>query len=81
MKKEKILQWLDELADKNPDNYQEYFYDDVRNYITQIDDTSEKARKLFKCKNKEEVKEWLDGICGYIVMNIDIEFLIQEYFQ
>ena len=26
MKKEKILQWLDELANKNPENYQEYFF-------------------------------------------------------
>ena len=31
MKKEKILQWLNELADKNLDSYQEYFYYDVRN--------------------------------------------------
>ncbi len=81
MQKEIIITWLNELADGNPQNYQEYFYDDVRNYVLWNEDSSAKIKDLFKCKNKESVKKWLDGVCGYLTMNLDVEPLIQEYFQ
>ncbi len=81
MEKEIILNWLNELADDNPQNYQEYFYDDIRNYILESDDPSEKMKKLFECKDKEAVKIWLNDVCEYLTMNLDVESLIHEYFQ
>ncbi len=81
MQKEIIINWLNELADNKPQNYQEYFYDDVRNYVLQNENSSAKIKKLFECKNKEAVKKWLDDVCGYLTMNLDIEPLIQEYLQ
>lgn len=81
MQKNKILKWLNELADDNPQNYQGYFYDDIRNYVLQNEKSSIKMKNLFKSKDKKSVKKWLDDVCGYITMNLDIESLIHEYFQ
>ncbi|KKQ21074.1 MAG: hypothetical protein US35_C0030G0002 [Parcubacteria group bacterium GW2011_GWA2_37_10] len=81
MQKEIILNWLDELANNNPQNYQEYFYDDTRNYVLQNENSSEKMKKLFECKDKKAVKKWLDDVCGYLATNLDTESLIHEYFQ
>ena len=83
MQKEIILDWLNKLADEEPQNYQEYFYDDIRNYILQneSDDLSEKMKNLFECKDKEAVKKWLNDVCGYLTLNLDTEHLIQEYLQ
>jgi len=76
-----ILNWLNELADKDPQDYQEYFYDDIRNYVLQNEDLSARIKKLFKCKDKKAVKEWLDDVCGYLIMKLDTESLIHEYLQ
>lgn len=81
MQKEIILNWLNELADDNPQNYQEYFYDDIRNYVLQNEDLSVKIKELFECEDKEAVKKWLNDVCGYLTMNLDTENLIQEYLQ
>jgi len=81
MQREIILNWLEELADSNPQNYQEYFYDDIRNYVLQNESSSGKMIKLFECKSKEQVKGWLEDACSYLTMNLDIESLIHEYFQ
>lgn len=81
MQKEIILNWLNELADDNPQNYQEYFYDDIRNYVLQNEDSSVEMKKLFDCKNKEAVKKWMGNVCGYLIMKLDTESIIHEYFQ
>lgn len=81
MQKEIIINWLNELADEDPQNYQKYFYDDIRNYVLQNEDSSAKMKDLFVCTNQEAVKKWLDNVCGYLTMNLDTESLIHEYFQ
>lgn len=81
MQKDKILKWLNELADDNPQNYQEYFYDDIRNYVLQNEDSSKKMENLFESKDKKAVKEWLNDVCAYLTMKLDTESLISEYFQ
>jgi hypothetical protein len=80
MKKEKIINWLDELADENPNNFHEYFYDDVRNFVIDQESESEKMKILFQCKNKEEIKRWLNEVSGYIVMKLDTDLLLSNYF-
>ena len=81
MQKEIIINWLNELADNNPQNYQEYFYDDIRNYVLQNEDSSARMKDLFMCEDKEAVRKWLNDICEYLTMNLDTESLIHEYFQ
>lgn len=81
MQKDKILNWLNDLADDNPQNYGEYFYDDIRNYVLQNEDSSIKMKKLFKSKDKKAVKKWLNDVCSHLIMKLDTESLIHEYFQ
>ena len=80
MNKEKIINWLNELADENPKNFSEHFYDDVRNFVIDQEPEAEKTKNLFQCKNKEEVKKWLDDASGYIVMKLDTDLLLENYF-
>jgi hypothetical protein len=80
MNKEKVIEWLNELADKNPEEFGEYFYDDIRNFIINQEPKSTKLNTLFKCKTKKEVKQWLDDVSGYIIMQQDIDVLLEDYF-
>ncbi len=80
MNKEKIINWLNELADKKPENFSEYFYDDVRNFVIDQEPESEKMKLLFQCKNKDEVRKWIDSASGYIIMNLDTDLLLENYF-
>jgi len=81
MNKKCVLNWINEFADSKPQNYQENFYEDIRDYVLNTDDSSIKMKNLFNCKNKEAVKKWLDNVCQYLIMNIDTESIIHEYFQ
>ncbi|HOX96800.1 MAG TPA: hypothetical protein PL066_00390 [bacterium] len=80
MVKAVIINWLNELADAPPRVFQEYFYDDIRNFIVDQGDKSEKIKLLFQCKNKDEVKNWLNNISGYVIMKLDIDLLLDNYF-
>ena len=79
MNEEKALQWLNELADEVPKSYNEYFYDDVRNYVVNIEPNSVKIKELFQCSSKSEVKSWLDDVSSYIVSNLDVEQILTDY--
>ncbi len=81
MDKEQILNWLNELTDEKPLIFQEYFYDDVRNFIVEEKVDTKRFQKIFQCKNKDEVKKWLDNTCGYIVMKLDIDLILENYFH
>jgi hypothetical protein len=80
MNKEVTLNWLDELANQTPKDFHEFFYDDVRNFV-QGQGEEENIKSLFECKSKEEVKEWLDSITGYIVMHLDTELILDNFFS
>ena len=47
MDKKKILDWLSEITDQEPWNFQEYCYDDVRRFIVDEKIDWEKIKSLF----------------------------------
>jgi hypothetical protein len=69
------------------------FYDDIRNYLNFSECTDDeletclkevcgaKYDNLISCQNKEETKKWLDKICGDIIIKLDTESIIHEYFN
>lgn len=77
LKKDKIFEWLDFYASKSPERFNEYFYEDVVNYLKDSDMT---IKELLECKNREEVKVWLDKVTGFIVMKFDVEPILESYF-
>ncbi len=81
MNKEKIIDWLNELADKNPENFKEYFFDDVRNFVLDQESPLEEMDVLSQCKSKDDVYEWLNDVTGYLIMKLDIDILLEEYFH
>lgn len=79
MEKEDIENWLNELADQKPKRFQDFFYDDIRNFIIDNDLSTAKMKSLYQCKSKDEVGNWLDDVCSYIIIKLDTENLISEY--
>ena len=87
----KILIWLKELLEKEPENYYEYFYSDIGLYLGLEDENTDddfefdinekKLEALAKCKSKEDVVSWLSFACSYIVKKLEIENLIEDYFR
>ncbi len=83
-----ILEWLKELCVEEPSNFTSYFLDDVKEYLG-LDDADEdylkdicgrKFDSLIQCQTKEEVKIWLDKICSFIIMKIDTDGILEDYF-
>ena len=89
----KIYKWIKELTDETLNQFSEYFYDDIRSYLDldEIDHENLEAslkkscgtkfNGLIGCQNKDEVKKWFDDVSGYIVMNLDTENIINNYFN
>jgi len=81
MKKDKIFEWLNFYVCEPPEKFSEYFYEDVVNFLENNHIKSKKIRELMKCQSREEVKEWLDKVTGFIVMKLDVEIILEDYFQ
>lgn len=85
------LKWLKELFSKKPKEYQEFFYPEIHHYLgisfeedaKDIKDifriSGDYAKEMIVCKNKKEVKKWLDNIAIYIVNNVEADYLIENY--
>lgn len=90
----KIHKWIVELNAERTKSFNDYFIDDIVRYL-EIDELSnnidlEKLLKekcgseylqLIKCKNKSDVKRWLNKITSYISKYIDSEQIIADYFS
>ena len=86
------LIWLKELLNKKPLKFEEYYYYDIHNYLgLTFENVNEELNTLNKicgiyfnellnCRSKRKVKEWLDKIAQYIIVNIDVDTLIDNYF-
>jgi|GEM_PF-1746889 len=82
--------WLRELLLKEPKTFNEFFYSEIANFIAIQNkeqffenfnnSTAERYRDLQDCKSKNEVNEWVDKIVRYIIKNIEIDNLIDNYF-
>lgn len=82
---------MQEIADKKPETFAEYFYSDIFDYAfpenyddieTLVDEdtlSGIQREKLLSCSAEKEVKEWMDEVASYIVMKIDVEEIISEY--
>lgn len=85
------MKWLMELFEKKPSKYEEYFYTEIHHYLG-LDFNDEKedvlnlfnicgdyAKELIICKNKKEVKKWLDEIAWYVTNNLETDYLIENF--
>jgi len=81
MKKGKVFEWLNFYVCEPPQKFNEYFYDDVVRFLEERNLESSKIKELMNCKSREEVKEWLDKVTGHIVMKLDVENILEDYFQ
>lgn len=87
----KQMKWLKELLDKKPKDYEEFFYSDIHHYLgMEFKDEKQDILDLFKtcgdyakefvvCQNKKEVKKWLDEIAIYVINNVEVDYLIENY--
>lgn len=87
----KQIQWLKELICKKPREYEEYFYSDIQHYfgIEFEDEKSDMiilfnlcgdyAKELIICKNKREVKKWLNEIALYVINKLEVDYVIENY--
>lgn len=84
---EERFAWLKEILDENPKSFAEYYKYDVANYLTidQIDaqdlkhSLGNKFDEFNQFENKEDVRKFVDGITGYIVMKAQIEEIVADY--
>ena len=86
------LKWLKELFEKKPKEFEEFFYSEIHHYLgIEFNDDTEDIKDIFRlcgdyakelilCKNKKEVKKWLDNIALYVVNNIETDYLIENWF-
>jgi len=85
------MKWLMELFEKKPSKYEEYFYTEIHHYLgLEFNDEKEDILNLFKvcgdyakeliiCKNKTEVRNWLNNIALFVTNNIETDYLIENY--
>lgn len=80
MNRDLILGWLSELANGMPNSFHEYFYDDINNFVVNNEAWLwDKWRELFLCTSKEEVLSWIQEVSGYIVMELNIDLILENY--
>lgn len=85
---EKRFEWLKEILVEKPTRFADYYKYDIANYLDIDSIKAESLEDLFnykfenfnKCKNKENVREFVDNITGYVVMKAQIEEIIEDYF-
>ncbi len=80
MNKNLVFLWLNEIADEKPDNFSDYFYDDIRNFVINNEQIFlNKWNSIFKCQSKNELLEWLQETSGHIIMELDIDSILENY--
>ena len=86
---EERFEWLKEILSEKPDCYRDYFKDDIANYlgiesleaIDLIDLFDKKHNKFLFCKSKEDVRDFVSDVTGFVVMKLDVEAIIADYFS
>lgn len=86
---EQRFEWLREVLAEEPQRFADYYKDDIANYLEIEEIETENLRELLNskfenflsCKNKNEVRNFVDGITNYIVMKAQIEEMVAEYFS
>lgn len=86
---EERFSWLKEVLDESPARFADYYKEDIANYldIESIGTASleellnNKFEDFNECKNKDDVREFIDLTTGYIVMKAQIEEIVADYFS
>ena len=89
---EEIYEYMREIAGEKPETFAEYFFSDVFNYVFPENDddsrkladepllTGVKRRSLLACSSSREVKHWMNNAVSMVVMRLDVDLIISEYF-
>ncbi len=82
---------MKELFEKRPKEFIEFFYSEIHHYLgIEFNNDTEDIKDIFRicgdyakelilCKNKKEVKKWLDEIALYVTNNLEVDYLIENY--
>ncbi len=86
---DQIIRWMKEICEEKPGTFSSCFLGDVMNYLD-LEDADEKSLEelcgekfssLVVCNTKEEVRAWLENVTSFIVMRIDEQAIIDNYFN
>jgi len=89
-----ICKTINEVNSKKTKTFNDYFIDDIVRYlgIEDLDSNNElesllrdklgsEYNNLIKCKNKSDIKNWLNRITCYMAKYIDTEQILVDYFS
>jgi len=84
---EERFSWLKAVLDEKPQRFADYYKEDIANYLdvesietaSLADLLNNKFESFSECENKDEVREFVDKITGYIVMKAQIEEIVADY--
>lgn len=85
---EQQFEWLKEILDEKPENFADYFKEDLAMFLenNEIDITSaqnefgKKYNSFIACQTKDEIREFVNKIISYILKYSNTENLIADYF-
>ncbi|MCU0238006.1 MAG: hypothetical protein MUC29_01075 [Pyrinomonadaceae bacterium] len=86
---EKQFEWLKVVLDEKPNNFAEYFKDDLANYLEIDEIESNELKDLFgkqfdsfiSCKSLEEIRIFVNKLTNHIVMKLETDEIIKNYFS
>ena len=86
---EERFDWLKDVLEEKPQSFADYYKEDISNYLDidslESDELGTVLKNKFKnfiaCKNKEDMRKFVDGITSYIVMKAQIEEIVADYFS
>ena len=81
--------WLTEILHEEPVTFADYFKADIANYLDIDTSTTSDLLRLFKrefkqfqlCTTKDDVRQFVANITGFIVMRSETDEIIASYFN
>ena len=81
--------WLKEVLEEKPLRFADYYKEDIANYldieIMESDEIENLLNKRFddfiECKSKNDMRNFVSKITGYVVINAQIEEIVADYFS
>jgi len=86
-----IYNWMNDIANKEPKSFAEYFYSDIMDYVfpENYDDVQEladeillsgcKRQLLLSCTSESDVNKWMNIVASEIIMRINTEEIISDF--
>lgn len=81
--------WLTEILNEAPETFADYFKADIANYLDIETSTPSDLPRLFNrefkqfqlCTTKDDVRQFVANITGFIVMRSETDEIIASYFN